>query len=379
METTTALKKNFLIKRTMSLTLVISSLSGGGAERVLTILANYWAEKGVEINLLTFDDGSESPFYPLHPAVNHQTLNVFGETTGLWGQLSGNIKRILVLRAALKKSRGEAIISFMTGTNITTLIAGIRLRIPVIVCERVEPSFSIPKNIWWVLRKLTYPMADKVTVLTQSAVAFFSPAIQRKISVIPNPVLAPPPNGTCKKEHTKKTLLAMGRLEEQKGFDLLLRAMAEISPKFPDWTLDIWGQGQLLESLQELRDQLGLQHKVQFPGITKNPYEVMKKADLFVMSSRFEGFPNALAEAMACGMPVISFGCDGPRDIIRDGIDGLLVPPEDAQALSAALGQLMGDKEKCKRLSSRAPEVIERYGLNKVMAEWESLIEEVAS
>jgi glycosyltransferase involved in cell wall biosynthesis len=377
MKKTVFLNKTLLNSKAMSLTLVITSLSAGGAERVMSILANYWAEKGVNITLLTFDDGSEPPFYPLHPKINHRPLNVFGKTNGLMEKLSGNIKRILVLRSALKKYRGKAIISFMALTNITALIAAIGLRIPVIVSERVDPKFSLQQCVWRILRRLTYPMADKVTVLTQTAVSFFSPAIQRKTSVIPNPVLAPPPNRIYKKENTKKTILAMGRLENQKGFDLLIEAMSEILPEFPDWTLHIWGQGPLLESLQELRNELGLQNKVQFPGLTKNPYEVMKKADLYVMSSRFEGFPNVLVEAMACGLPVISFGCGGPRDIIRDGIDGLLVPPEDVQALSIAIEELMRDEQKRKRLSRRAPEVLERYRLDKIMALWDTLIREV--
>jgi len=363
------------VLKKMKLTLIISSLGSGGAERVMMILANYWAQKGWQITLLTLDDGNKKPFYNLYPDITHRPLGVAKNSSNIIQGLTNNFKRVWVLRTAIKKYRGQTIISFMANTNVLTLIAALGLGIPIIVCEHNDPKFSVTNNVWRVLRNLTYPMASRLTVLTQSAVSYFSPAIQLKTSVMPNPVIKPTFNGNFKKDQNgNKIILAMGRLTEQKGFDLLLKAFAEVSSKFPDWFLYIWGEGSLRHPLEKLRDQLGLRDRVQFPGLTKQPYEIMKKADLFVMSSRYEGFPMVLIEAMACGLPVICFDCNGPRDIIRDDVDGVLVPLADVPALSVGLEQLMNDEKKRDRLSTRAPEVIERFGLEKIMGMWEEVL-----
>jgi len=364
----------------LTLTLIIPAITAGGAERVMSILANYWAKKGWDITLLTCDDGSKPPFYPLDPKITHCPLNITNKSSSFIDKISNNIKRTLVLRKALKKNPSQPVISFITETNILTLIAGMGLGLPIIVCERNDPNFSFRNHGWRILRNKTYPLASRIVLQIESSVSYFSSGIQRKITVIPNPAIKPVFNGRIKKDQTgSKILLAMGKLTKQKGFDLLLKAFAEISPKFPNWTLRIWGEGPLRDSLEKLRNQLELQNKVQFPGLTKQPNEIMRNADLFVMSSRYEGFPNVLVEAMACGLPVISFACHGPRDIIRDGVDGVLVPPEDVPALSVALEQLMDDEEKRKRLSACSPEVLERFGLDKVVALWDNLLQEVKS
>ena len=359
----------------MRLTLVIYSLSAGGAERVMSILANHWAEKGWTVTLLTLDDGTQKPFYNFHPGITHRPLGVAKSSSNIIQGLINNFKRVWVLRTAIKKSRGQTVISFMAHTNILTLMATFGLGVSTIVCEHNDPKFSLTSNGWRVLRNLTYPLASRLTVLTQSAVSYFSPAIQRKTFVMPNPVLKPTFNGDLKKDQQgNKILLTMGRLTEQKGYDLLLETFAKITSKFPDWSLHIWGEGPLRESLEKLRDQLALQNSVQFLGLTKQPYEKMREADLYVMSSRYEGFPMVLIEAMACGLPVISFDYNGSRDIIREGVDGVLVPLGDVPAMSVALEQLMTDEKKRAHLSTRAPEVIERFGLEKIMGMWEELL-----
>ena len=167
----------------------------------------------------------------------------------------------------------------------------------------------------------------------------------------------------------------MGRMGFEKGFDLLLRAFALCAEEFPDWTLRLVGQGAEQQRLRNLAEQLGIQHAVRFEPVTKEPERVLRESDLFVLSSRIEGFPMMLLEAMACGLPVVSFDCmSGPREMIRHGMNGLLVPPEDVGALANAMQMLMGNEHERERLAARAREVIERFSLPSVMRMWNEVL-----
>lgn len=367
----------------MRLTLIIYSLSSGGAERVMSNMANYWAEKGLDITLITLEK-IKAPFYELNPRIKLKSLDIGQPSSNpLQGFLS-NLNRLWVIRKAIRKSQPEAVISFMTRANVLVLLATVLLKIPVLVCEQVFPSFSVDSKIWKILRSLVYHRASRLIVLSESSLACFSSFVQRRTVIIPNPVFIPEnghhPNSETPVQPNGKTLMAMGRLAHQKGFDLLLQAFAKIADKHPDWSLKIWGEGELRPPLETQRDNLGLQDRVSLPGLTKDPYKEMKQADLFVMSSRFEGFPVVLVEAMACGLPVISYDCpSGPRDAIQNGINGLLVPPENIDELARALDDLMQNEEKRKDFANRAPEVKEQFGLEKVMGLWNSCLDGVKS
>ncbi|NJS09006.1 MAG: glycosyltransferase family 4 protein [Microcoleus sp. CSU_2_2] len=362
----------------MRCTLIIHSLTSGGAERVISMMANYWAAKGWEINLLTFDDGTESPFYDIDSQISHIPLGIAGSSPnpiiGLWN----NLTRIQKLRTAIIKSKPHVVISFMHQANELVLLATRGLNLPVIVSERNDPARQTISKVWTQLRQWTYPFADRIVVQTKRAGNYFSAKLQERIIVIPNPVLLPPhKQEPANKLLGDRSLIAIGRLDDQKGFDILLKALAKLKDGYPEWTLTILGEGGLRSQLESLCNELGLGDRVHLLGRVKNPYEFLKQADIFIMSSRFEGFPNALCEAMACGLPVISTDCpNGPREIIRDGVDGILVANEDISALAAAMERLMYDEKERRSLGDRAKEVTERFGLEKVMSSWESLITE---
>lgn len=363
----------------MRLTLVISSLFAGGAERVMSVMANYWAAKGWKITLLTFDDGKIPPFYDLDCHVHHIRLGIARESQSLLVGIWNNLKRIQVLRAAIAESNPDAVISFIDKVNVITLLAKLGLNIPVVVSERTDPKMSIAGTAWERLREWTYPGAERIVVQSKGAQDYFSPKLQARIYIIPNPVLLPEIGvSTTKGALIKPSLIAMGRFSEEKCFNLLLKAFAKLQNSHPQWTLTILGEGGLRTELEALRDQLGLSNRVHLPGRVKNIYEFLKQADIFVMSSRFEGFPNALCEAMACGLPVISTDCpSGPREIIRDGVDGILVKNQDVDALAAAMKRLMSDEAERQRLASRAKDVTDRFSLDKVMGMWENLVDQV--
>jgi GalNAc-alpha-(1->4)-GalNAc-alpha-(1->3)-diNAcBac-PP-undecaprenol alpha-1,4-N-acetyl-D-galactosaminyltransferase len=384
----------------MKICLVIASLGGGGAERVASGMANYWAERGREISLLTMCGSQRSSSFDLHPNVARHDLGTkpFSHSMPDQGSLNlllgrfkrcsqaarsifiADFNRILALREAIANLRPEAIISFIDVTNIRTLFATQGLSVPVIVSEHCDPYYNNLGEGWEGLRRLSYPQAKYLTVLTEEAASYFSGFMDGRVRVIPNPIpnAARRAHDDIERRHQRgRILLAMGRLSHEKGFDLLLQAFALIAKRHPDWCLQIYGEGELRSQLEHSVSALGLAGRVHFCGFTKTPFEVMRQTDLFVVASRCEGFSNVLAEAMACGLPVVSFDCpSGPRHIVRDGIDGVLVPPRDVPALAATLERLMTDEAERRRLAANAPEVVERFGIEKVMGLWEELLAE---
>jgi glycosyltransferase involved in cell wall biosynthesis len=199
--------------------------------------------------------------------------------------------------------------------------------------------------------------------------------------MIPNvvfyPLLAQEPRVNSDKVERKR-LLAVGRLSEEKRFNYLIETFANLATKYPHWDLVILGEGVLRSDLEQQIRELVLEKRIFLMGRVGNVGEWYESADLYVMSSRFEGFPNTLIEAMSYGLAAVSFDCDtGPRDIIRHEIDGLLVPSENIVALTAALGRLMSDEELRLRLAKRAIEVRERFSIEKITQLWEQLFDEV--
>ncbi len=339
----------------------------------MAALANAWAERGDKVTLITFDDGTKIPFYPLSARVNHVALNVLKNSSGKWQSIQQNFKRIFVLRSAIKAAAPEVVISFLLRSNVRVLLAMVGMEIPVIISERDDPFHAKPGKFWQWLAKITYPWATKITVHTKQVTQFFPSSLQRKIFVIPNPVLIEsivPPRSEGQK------IIAIGRLEEQKAFDILLRAFVSIQDEFPEAILTIYGAGSQRETLELLSKELNLQDRVNFPGVTNNIVEELNKANLFVQSSRWESFGNALCEAMATGLPVVSTACLGPQAIIRDGVDGLLVPTENVEALADAIRRIFNDQELRVKLASRAPEIAERFPLERMLIQWQEIVGE---
>jgi GalNAc-alpha-(1->4)-GalNAc-alpha-(1->3)-diNAcBac-PP-undecaprenol alpha-1,4-N-acetyl-D-galactosaminyltransferase len=352
-----------------AVTLVIYSLRLGGAERVLSFVANTLAADGMEVRVVTFAPRDEAPFYFLDPRVRLENLGLAGSSRNLRGMLT----RTLFLRKTLLATRPAVVVSFMHTMNVAVLAALLGSRVPVIVSERTNPRYGPAGKGWRVLRTLAYPMARCVVVLNDRCAAWFRFLPPSRLRVISNPVFAPERDPSLSVR--KKVILGVGRLDPVKRFDRLIRAFAAVARELPDWTVVLHGDGPQREPLQELIGTLGLGGRVTLAGTTRDPGAAMLEASIFALTSRYEGFPNALSEAMACGMAVAAMDCEtGPRELITPGVDGLLVPAGDVEALAAALLLLARDPEKRALLGGNARRITDKFSPEAIGAQWRDLL-----
>jgi GalNAc-alpha-(1->4)-GalNAc-alpha-(1->3)-diNAcBac-PP-undecaprenol alpha-1,4-N-acetyl-D-galactosaminyltransferase len=407
--------------------MVVSSMRGGGAERVIAHMGNYWAQKGWPVTVLTIFHGCEAPSYELDRRVVHHDVAFARKARhpvpdvralrALKGTFDGcspperctllrDLDVIVAVREAIQRTRPEIVISFIDATNVRVLLAVEGLGIPVIVSERSDPWRNVLGEGMRRLRRRLYPKAAFVVSQTEEMAAFFAPHMGARSRVIHNPVVRHAPSplrpssvaassssangascspeepnasavagwGSVKPPGAEHVLVAMGRLVEEKGFSLLIRAFAAIAAKHPTWSLEIWGIGPQRHALERLALRLVVSGRVRLKGFTRRPAEVLERSDLFALSSLSEGFPNALCEAMVAGLPVVSFDCSsGVRQIIRHGVDGVIVPTIRVAALAEALDRLMSSRDERARLAGRAVEAADRFAIEKAMAQWEAL------
>jgi glycosyltransferase involved in cell wall biosynthesis len=373
------------ISKTRKILLLVSSMKTGGAERVAANLANAWAERGDQVIIVITYSGAGECFYSLARDVELRYLAAAGRNVR---DVRSYLHRFLALRKMIRTERPDVVVSFLTNVNVAALLAACWLDIPVAVCEHTYPPLLPVGAMWDRLRRWSYPLAEKVTMLTAEGLEWLESEIPRARGVVmPNPI--PYPLAVSEPRLVpgalllsgRRLLLAVGRLSEEKGVDRLLDAFSSIAPAHPLWDLVVLGEGPLRAALEAQVQKLGLQGRVGLPGRVGNVGDWYARADLYVLSSRVEGFPNTLGEAMAHGCAAVSYDCDtGPRDIIRDGVDGLLVRPVgDVRALAAALGALMADDAQRARMGKQAVDVRERYSMKTVLAKWDALFAEVCA
>ncbi len=366
----------------MRITLVTVSLMAGGAERAAVLLSEGMTCKGHEVSLVTLY-GTAADFYPVPDSVNRIALGVDKASLTIFHALFNNLHRLWVLRQTILSTQPDIVLSILDLSNVLTILALLNTPFPVIVSEQNEPKQASNGRVWDFLRYLTYPLATKVVSTSQGVDRYFHwiPLTQRSVIHNPFKILETsklPEDQMSQLVPNRSWLVAMGRLTFQKGFDNLLQAFKLIAPQHPDWHLLILGEGELQAELEHMRCSLGLVQQVSFLGLVQNPFDILKQAQLFVLSSRFEGFGNVVVEALACGLPVVATDCpSGPSEIVRNGIDGLLVPNEDINALAAALHQLMTDCTTREKMASRAPEGVVRFTLDTITDQWLTLFQSV--
>lgn len=369
------------------LTIVVPSLSLGGAEGVAAMMANHWAKQTHEVTLITLDS-AEADTFSLEESVHRIALDLMQDSENLFQAISNNRLRINYLQAAIARSNPDIVISLTDRMNVLTLLATGKMRCPVIISERSDPRHHSIGRLWSFLRKRTYPRASALVVQTQGVADFCRQWLKSThIEVIPNavpiarsgevPAVSPE---MLAARTPSKIILGLGRLSYEKGFDRLLDAFATIAAEFPEWQLRILGEGSLRVSLQEQIRKLGLQEQVELAGWTSEPELQLDQGAIFVLPSRYEGFPNALLQAMSRGLACVSFDCEsGPAEIIRPELDGLLVPAGNNSGLAQELKRLMGDAALRHRLAVEALQVTERFSVEEYFLHWEQLIDQAIS
>jgi len=355
-------------------------MAAGGAERVASTLANAWALRGDDVMLMPTFSGRGDCFYELSPSV--RLVYLADRVSSRAKSIINQISRLHALRRFIRAERPDVIVSFLSIVNVAAIFASAGLKVPVVICERTDP-FVCPMPV--VLRlacRFIYYFADALMVQTQAVATKYAvsqPAL-RPAWVIQNPVPQEFLDITCHTSRLKdRKLIAIGRLALEKQFDLLIRVFSRLADRHVDWSLRIVGDGSLRSDLQQQIAALGLASRVELPGRTLNIADELANASAFVMTSAYEGFPNALLEAMAVGLPCVTFDCpSGPREIAMDGQVALLVALNDESALEIELDRLMLDEEFRRAFGNEArTSVIARFALDKILAKWDVLFQGV--
>jgi len=358
---------------------VIHSLTGGGSEHTAAGMASHWAEAGKDVCLLTLDS-VENDRIAVSPKVVRVGLDVMRDSNGVWSAIKANRSRIQAIHHALVDSAPDRVISLTDRTNILTLLATRGTNLPVIVSERTDVRHHHIGRVWEWLRKRTYPGARAIIVQTEAVrTAMKDIARQAPLHVIPNAVAtrvgdSPVPNLDLPED--RNWFVAVGRLSHEKGFDLLIDAFALSAAECPGWNLLIIGSGPEKAHLLETAQNHGIADRIQFPGWIESPWRVIPQSSIAVLPSRYEGFPNALLEAMSHGLVPIAFDCEsGPSEIIRHNENGLLIPQGDVTGLSATMRSLANDDATRSSLAAAAAKSVnDRFSPDRIFALWETVL-----
>ncbi len=347
----------------------INAIHEGGAERVILQLAKHFAEAGYRAVLVTsFVDQNE---YPIPEGVERLTLE---DEPNRQNVVRRNVSRIRALRSLCKKLRPEAVISFMAEPNMRAVLATVGCRTKTIVSVRNDPNREYAGRLGRFVGKHLLPHADGCVFQTEEARQWFPQSLQKKSRVIFNDV----DNVFFETEYVGgRDIITLGRLTPQKNHRLLIEAFSRVADKHPDTNLLIYGIGPLEAELKREIAAHGMESRILLKGLTTDSPAVLSHARGFVLSSDYEGMPNALLEALAIGVPSVSTDCPcgGPRMLIEDGVNGRLIPVNDCDALTQALDELLSSPDRAAEMGRIARERSVRYRTDRVFAEWRSYVE----
>lgn len=342
---------------------IIGGMGKGGAERVISILANHYAEMGVKVDIIMLLNNERA--YKLNDNVELHFIR---------GKFNNRIKNIYVwitgINGYYKKYKPEVVISFIARINIITILALRGTDAKLIVSERNDPAQDGRSKIVDIMTRILYPKTESVVFQTRRAQTYFPERVVRNSVIIPNPI-----NVHVSAINTNaKKIVAVGRLEKQKNHALLIRAFQKVKKLYPDYKLYIYGDGSLRNNLNALITELNLIGAVTLCGIVNNVHERISDAKMFVLPSNYEGLSNALLEAMQMGIPCISTRCAGSDDLIVDQVNGILINIGDENGLVNAMCHIINSDDFCSQIGKLAKQSSEVFKSEEVLKKWDDLI-----
>jgi GalNAc-alpha-(1->4)-GalNAc-alpha-(1->3)-diNAcBac-PP-undecaprenol alpha-1,4-N-acetyl-D-galactosaminyltransferase len=375
--------------RGIRLSIVVASLRCGGVERSVATTAAALSRRGHRVTVVTYDD-TRNDFFSLPPEVERIPLGLTSaRPTPLPQLIRKTFWTLSTLRAGVLASAPQVVIAHMAKANVQTLLALAGSHIPIIVTEHGDVATDeFRKAAWYRLRRACYRSAFRVVSVSEAVDRNVRWLPDERRAVIANPIVVSA-RATDPRPAARNSIVSVGRLSHAKGFDILISAFGRLAADFPEWRLIIVGGGELRAALEHQAADLRLGERVLFTGALADPTVILRRAKLFVMGSRYEGFPLAHAEALACGLPVVATDCPsrplakgerfapgGVREIVQHDVNGLLVAPQDPDALARGMAALMSDPCRREALSRRGPEVLSRLSPEKIADAWEKLIDQ---
>lgn len=350
----------------------ISSLAKGGAQRVILNLTESLLTKGHEVTIVT--TAMVENEYELPTGAGRIISDIQGQE--ITGSRITNLKnRFGKLRNIWKTEKPDVIVSFIGKNNFMAILTAWGLKLPVVVSVRGEPMEEYYNGLLRFLAKYLFRKADGIILQTEDSRAFFPAKTNRKAVVLPNPL-----NPVFMKDvyggEKEKKIVMVGRIDNNKNQKLVVDAFAPIASKYPEYQLEIWGDGEDYKSLKAYIAERNLEQQISMPGATGNVREKIEKASLYILSSNTEGMPNSLMEAMALGICCISTDCPcgGPKMLIQDGVNGLLTPVKDVSAMTKAIDKILGNKEFADTLGQNALNIRNIFSPEKVNKQWEDYL-----
>lgn len=353
----------------MNIAILIRTLDAGGAERAASSLANEFFRAGHVVTVLCLA-GSE-PFYPIDPGVNIRYLISKDPAGDRRASPAVLLRRARTLRRFLKAEKPDVLVCMSWSTSLYGIFCTKGVRTLCVGTERANPYVLGANRLTTFLRRYAARKSDGFVCQTERARSFYPTAAQPKIAVIPNGIFNALVYDTSVPNERDAVITACGRLDRNKGFDVLLDAFALVHKDFPALTLRIFGEGGSRAELQAQAERLGVAPFVDLPGADPEAIRPISRSSVFVLSSRSEGMPNALIEAMAAGVPCVATRCDmGPEELIRDGVNGLLVPVDDPAAMAESIRRILLDGKLSESLSSNALRIRQTHALSAIAALW---------
>ena len=342
----------------------IGTMRRGGAERVISKLANFYSNKGWNVDIILL----------LSNEVNY-VLNSNIRIIPMCSKDKSRMKQVPIwvknIRNYIKSSNPEFIVSFVARINIIVLFACIGLKKKIIISERNDPSADGRSFLVKLATYILYPLSDTIVFQTEYAKLMFPRSIQNKGKIIYNPIEV----NINRCESKQKKIVAVGRLESQKNHEMLINSFIQVHNRYPEYSLYIYGEGILMNSLKNQINRLNLEEAIFLPGNISDVHNKIFDSEIFVLSSNYEGLSNALLEAMMMGLPCISTECAGSTEIIRNEENGILVPIGDKQKLSEAMIKLIENKKLAEEIGKKAKETSKLFESNLVLKQWENVIE----